>query len=87
MKPLRRRLILALLIAATTGTVLAQRGGPLTPEQATRRWEIEKELQSIAIVDRKVMMPMRDGVRLNTSLYVPKNASTPSPSNCAMVPS
>jgi len=74
MKP-TRRLIAALLIAAATGTVLAQRGGPLTAEQAARRWDIERELQSIAVVDRKVMMPMRDGVRLATDIYRPKDAS------------
>ncbi len=30
------------------------------------------ELQEIAIVDQKVMMPMRDGVRLATDIYRPK---------------
>ncbi len=39
------------------------------------RWEREKELQSIAVVERKVMMPMRDGVRLATDIYRPKNAA------------
>ncbi len=36
---------------------------------------MEKELQSIATVERKVMMPMRDGVRLATDIYRPKDAS------------
>ena len=67
-----RRLVgataLALVLAATAG-VLAQRGGPLTPEQAAARWEGEKQLQEIAIVERKVMVPMRDGVRLATDVY------------------
>ena len=30
------------------------------------------ELEKIAIVDQKVMMPMRDGVRLSTDIYRPK---------------
>ncbi len=31
-----------------------------------------KELEAIAIIDQKVMMPMRDGVRLATDIYRPK---------------
>ncbi|MGE5815522.1 MAG: CocE/NonD family hydrolase, partial [Acidobacteriota bacterium] len=65
--------IAALLVATTT--LVAQRGGTLTPEQAQARWDAEKELESIAAIDRKVMMPMRDGVRLATDIYRPKNAS------------
>lgn len=34
--------------------------------------EILEELERIAIVDEKVMMPMRDGVRLATDIYRPK---------------
>ena len=64
----------AVLVAAAS-TALAQRGGSLTTEQAARRWEIENELQSAAIVERKVMMPMRDGVRLATDIYRPKDTS------------
>jgi putative CocE/NonD family hydrolase len=67
--------IAALLLAATAATVVAQRGGTLTPEQAQARRDAEKELQSLAVIDRKVMMPMRDGVRLATDIYRPKNAS------------
>ncbi len=73
-----RRLSSACLLAvcvASAATVLAQRGGPMTPEQAARRWQSEQELQSIAVVDRKVMMPMRDGIRLATDIYRPKNAA------------
>ncbi len=69
------RLAIAILIALATSTLLAQRGGGLTPEQTARRWDIEKQLQSIAVVERKVMMPMRDGVRLATDIYRPKDTS------------
>jgi len=65
----------AAVLVAAASTALAQRGGSLTPEQAARRWEIEKALQSVAIVERKVMMPMRDGVRLATDIYRPKDVS------------
>jgi uncharacterized protein len=53
----------------------AQQGAALTQEQRDQRWQTEKELESIAVIERKVMMPMRDGVRLATDIYRPKNAS------------
>ncbi|MEQ1645532.1 MAG: CocE/NonD family hydrolase, partial [Pyrinomonadaceae bacterium] len=46
-----------------------------TPEQIARRNAIEAELQSIAVVERKVMVPMRDGKRMQADVYRPKNAS------------
>ena len=73
-----RRLLVAtvLSVVAASAAVPAQRGGAtMTPEQIERRWEAERELQSIAVVERKVMMPMRDGVRLATDIYRPKNAA------------
>lgn len=75
-RPACRLVVAAALTALTaTGTALvAQRGGPLTPEQIARRWEAEKELEALAIVERKVMVPMRDGVRLATDVYRPKQA-------------
>jgi putative CocE/NonD family hydrolase len=76
LQPPIRRLVIASVVAvlaASTG-VPAQRGA-MSPEQAARRHELEDELQSIAIVERKVMMPMRDGVRLATDIYRPKNAT------------
>jgi putative CocE/NonD family hydrolase len=53
----------------------AQPRAPLTPDQAAERWEAENELQEIAIVERKLMVPMRDGTRLATDVYRPRNAS------------
>ena len=47
----------------------------LSAADKQRRIDTEKELQSIAVVERKVMMPMRDGVRLATDIYRPKNAA------------
>lgn len=73
-----RRLIpagVAALLLAATASVVAQRGAPLTVEQTQQRWRLERELQSIAVVERKVMMPMRDGVRLATDIYRPKDAA------------
>jgi len=34
--------------------------------------DVLKKLQAVAIIDQKVMMPMRDGVRLATDIYRPK---------------
>jgi hypothetical protein len=71
-----RRLLSAAIVAsvlASTVTVLAQRGFVLSPEQSQRRWQSEQDLQALAVVDRKVMMPMRDGVRLATDIYRPKD--------------
>jgi putative CocE/NonD family hydrolase len=46
-----------------------------TPDAAliARRNSIEAELQSIAIVSRKAMVPMRDGKRMQADIYRPKD--------------
>ena len=77
MKFAAERLLIAICVsvAAASAAILAQRGGTMTSEQADRRWETERELQSLAVVERKVMVPMRDGVRLATDIYRPKNAT------------
>ena len=38
-----------------------------------RRNAMEKELESIAIIERKVMVPMRDGKRMQADIYRPKD--------------
>ncbi|HEY3137043.1 MAG TPA: CocE/NonD family hydrolase, partial [Blastocatellia bacterium] len=40
-----------------------------------RRNSIEKELESVAIIERKLMIPMRDGKRMATDVYRPKDTS------------
>jgi putative CocE/NonD family hydrolase len=74
------RLLASSLVVVVSFTVLlpAQQGG-LSPAEQQRRVDLERELQSIAIVERKVMMPMRDGVRLATDIYRPKDATGPVP--------
>src|SRR6476646_9000928 len=76
---MRKSTVRAILFAAATcaiimATLRAQQGA-LTPAQKDQRIQTEKELESAAIIDRKVMMPMRDGVRLATDIYRPKNAT------------
>ena len=55
--------------------VYSQGRGAVTPEALAKRNDIEKELQSIAVVERKLMIPMRDGVRIATDVYRPKDSS------------
>ncbi len=62
-----RKLSLLLLLFATSFTAWSQQQN-----------DIYKKLEAIAIIDQKVMMPMRDGVRLATDIYRPKgNAKVP----------
>jgi len=57
-------------------TVYSQAGRPqVTPEELDKRRAIETELQSIAVVERKLMIPMRDGVKIATDVYHPKDTS------------
>ncbi|MDI1243561.1 MAG: CocE/NonD family hydrolase [bacterium] len=44
-------------------------------ETRARRNAIEAELQSIAVVERKVMVPMRDGKRVQADVFRPKDPS------------
>src|SRR5579862_9690997 len=57
-----------------TGAVLAQPPRPDT-ELINRRNAVEKQLENIAVIDRKVMVPMRDGKRMAAHIYRPKDAS------------
>ncbi len=62
-----RKLYLNLVLLLFTALSFAQ-GDP----------EILRKLEEIAVIDQKVMMPMRDGVRLATDIYRPKgNAKVP----------
>jgi putative CocE/NonD family hydrolase len=76
MRPLSRLIAATILVlSAATALTLAQRGGGLPPDQVAQRHAAERELQDIAVVDRKVMMPMRDGIRLATDIYRPKGSA------------
>jgi putative CocE/NonD family hydrolase len=77
MKQVIRHAALGCLFAAVGAVAIgiAQQQGGLSAAEKQRRWDVENELQSIAVVDRKVMMPMPDGVRLATDIYRPKNAT------------
>ena len=74
-KAIRSVLLASTLLLAAVHPAVAQGPGRLSAEAAAKRWEVEKELASLAVIERKVMMPMRDGVRLATDIYYPKDAS------------
>jgi putative CocE/NonD family hydrolase len=53
----------------------AQRPNAPNPELVAQRNALEKELESVAIIERKVMVPMRDGKRMAADIYRPKDQS------------
>jgi putative CocE/NonD family hydrolase len=69
---------LAACVALTASSLLAQ-PAPLSSSERQKRIDAEQELQSLAVVERKVMVPMRDGIRLATDVYRPRNAAGPVP--------
>ena len=62
------------MLALMLGAYAQQRGG-VTKEALAKRNAAEEELESLAIVERKVMVPMRDGKRMATDIYRPKDTS------------
>src|SRR5208282_5473962 len=44
-------------------------------QQIAKRGSTEEELESLAIIERKVMVPMSDGKRMATDIYRPKDTS------------
>jgi len=71
---IKTSLLLLAAIAATAVAIGQNRQAP-GPELIARRNAIETELQSLAIVERKLMIPMRDGKRMATDVYRPKDTS------------
>jgi hypothetical protein len=71
---MKRGFLVAVLVGGFIGIVRAQQGGALSAADRQRRIDLEKELESVAVIDRKVMMPMPDGVRLATDIYRPKSS-------------
>jgi uncharacterized protein len=66
-----------LVILVFTSLSFAQNRGTQRSdaEERERRNAIEFELQSLAVIERKVMVPMRDGVRMQADIYRPKGDS------------
>ncbi len=61
-------------IAGVVSTAHAQ-ARPQDAALIAHRNAIEAELESIAVIERKVMVPMRDGKRMQADIYRPKDPS------------
>src|SRR5271155_3037901 len=70
-------ILLGGLVLVITPEAPAQgRGGGGDPAKVREeRNKTEKELESLAIIERKVMVPMRDGKRMAADVYRPKDVS------------
>src|SRR5579875_3171286 len=72
---LRSCLTLSLTLVIVFGSARAQQRQTRDPKLVEKRDAIEKELEDVAIIDRKVMVPMRDGKRMAADIYRPKDTS------------
>jgi uncharacterized protein len=72
-------LLIGPLLIVAIGNAPGQGRGSVTPEALARRRSVESELQSIAVVERKLMVPMRDGKRMAADVYRPKDGSVKYP--------
>jgi len=75
-----RLLAATLLLCTITPLTFAQGPRPqLSPEETKalieKREAIEKQLEDVAIIDRKVMVPMSDGARMAADIYRPKDTT------------
>ena len=67
------------LAAMAAGNADAQPRPQRDTVLAARRDSLERELQKIAVIDRKLMVPMRDGAKMQFDVYRPKNTTGPVP--------
>tara|TARA_R110002051_G_scaffold257435_6_gene316456 strand:- start:339 stop:2228 length:1890 start_codon:yes stop_codon:yes gene_type:complete len=58
-------------VLVTFSIIIFLLNGKITAQTSTT-FDMLQKLQEIAVVDQKVMMPMRDGIRLATDIYRPK---------------
>jgi uncharacterized protein len=81
-----RHLALAFFLVLTPATSASAQDEQAQAALVARRHTTEAKLQSIAVIERKLMMPMRDGVRLATDVYRPKHAPGPVPTIFSRTP-
>jgi len=74
-KSITRTIAATTMACALVFTTLHAQQAPMTQQEKDQRIQTEKQLESLAVIERKVMVPMRDGVRLATDIYRPKNAT------------
>ncbi len=83
--PIITGLWLLIALAACSGPARAPAEDD-TEERIAQRFALEARLDSIAVIQRKLMIPMRDGVRLATDVYVPRDAAGPVPAIFSRTP-
>jgi putative CocE/NonD family hydrolase len=66
--------LLSILLVCAAEIAMAQPGAP-EQQLVAKRNALEKQLESVAIIERKLMIPMRDGKRMATDVYRPKDTS------------
>ena len=64
-------LVAGIVLTAVTSVLAQQRNAP----DVAARKATETKLESIAIIERKLMVPMRDGKRMAADVYRPKDTS------------
>ncbi len=74
-KNINRNFLLATAILLVLLTNAFTQDKTSDAELIKKRNKIESELREIAVIDRKVMVPMRDGKRMAADVYRPKDAS------------
>ena len=67
--------MLAVLVGSMPSGAWAQGRTPPDPAVVAARLATEKKLEDAAIIDRKVMIKMRDGKRMAADIYRPKDTS------------
>jgi putative CocE/NonD family hydrolase len=68
------RIVILLAVLAITPMLRAQAPrGPLSADEAQHRVDVEKQLEDAAVIDRKVMVRMRDGKLMAADIYRPKD--------------
>lgn len=72
---LKKIILVVAIVGILLSNAIAQPRPTPDPAAVAKRFEIEKQLNDIAIVDRKVMVPMRDGKRMAADIYRPKDTS------------
>ena len=69
------RFVLGLLLISLFAVCGSAQQAPTDAQLIARRNATEKELESLAIIERKLMIPMRDGKRMAADVYRPKDES------------
>ena len=73
--PLGACAALAMLLNVAPEASAQQRNAPDPQQLVASRNAKEQELESIAVIDRKVMVTMRDGKKMAADIYRPKDTS------------